>query len=280
MGKRTGIQLCYPFEERRLLEPKFGWTAPYLIQPKLDGDRARVIIDAEGGIKMFSSELTPKFFPHIFEELRKTKLRNIELDGELYEHSLTHQELRSRIGRTVNPHEDEEAIQFHIFDIVSDEPQIERTIRLQRDLEKVLNTDHLRIVYADVVSNIEQIMKKFQYYIDRGYEGFVLREARAPYMRKRSPFLMKFKPKKEDVYTIVGVREEISIQGKPKNALGALVLMDNMGTQFKVGTGFTAEQRQNLWKIKETLIGKSAKVMYQALTNDHIPRFPVFVEII
>jgi ATP-dependent DNA ligase len=56
--------------------------------------------------------------------------------------------------------------------------------------------------------------------------------------------------------------------------------MDNMGTQFKVGTGFTAEQRQNLWKIKETLIGKSAKVMYQALTNDHIPRFPVFVEII
>ena len=41
MTKRTGIQLCYPFEERRLTDPKFGWVTPYIAQPKLDGIRAR-----------------------------------------------------------------------------------------------------------------------------------------------------------------------------------------------------------------------------------------------
>ena len=41
MGKRTGIMLCYPFEEKRLNK----WNPPYIIQPKLDGERCRAVYD-------------------------------------------------------------------------------------------------------------------------------------------------------------------------------------------------------------------------------------------
>jgi len=33
--KRAGVQLCYPFEEKRLAK----WEPPYIVQPKLDGER-------------------------------------------------------------------------------------------------------------------------------------------------------------------------------------------------------------------------------------------------
>jgi ATP-dependent DNA ligase len=91
---------------------------------------------------------------------------------------------------------------------------------------------------------------------------------------------MKFKPKKEDIYEIIGANEEISIYGVPKGALGALVVKSDDGTPFQVGSGFTREDRETLWKDVQSLTGKKVKVKYQHLTDRHVPRFPVFVEVI
>jgi hypothetical protein len=49
---RTGIMLCYPFEEKRLNK----WGNKFLLQPKLDGDRCRAIFDEYGKVKLLSSE--------------------------------------------------------------------------------------------------------------------------------------------------------------------------------------------------------------------------------
>jgi len=93
--------------------------------------------------------------------------------------------------------------------------------------------------------------------------------------------MMKFKPKQEDIYEIVGVVEEVSIQGRPKEALGALVCRGEDGTTFKVGTGFTRLQRRALFERKEVLAGKMVRVAYQTLTSGKkVPRFPVFMEVI
>jgi len=119
-------------------------------------------------------------------------------------------------------------------------------------------------------------------YIEDGYEGIVVRNAYYPYLRKRSTGMMKFKPRKEDIYTIIGVEEEISIHDEPKNALGALVLQSDLGHQFKVGSGsfLTRERRKELWQIKESLIGRLASVKYQHLTERRVPRFPVLINIL
>jgi ATP-dependent DNA ligase len=116
-----------------------------------------------------------------------------------------------------------------------------------------------------------------------GYEGFVVRDALAPYVRKRSTQMMKFKPRKEDLYEIVGTVEEVSIQGISKDSLGALICRGDDGTLFNVGSGslLTREARQTYWKSRDTLIGKYARVKYQHLTHARgVPRFPVVVEIL
>ena len=92
---------------------------------------------------------------------------------------------------------------------------------------------------------------------------------------------MKFKPKKEDNYEILGYEEERTIDGTPKDTLGSLVLKSGDGNTFKAGTGFSDQVRHTLWKERELLIGRVAKVQYQHLSSSRkVPRFPVFMEII
>jgi len=89
--------------------------------------------------------------------------------------------------------------------------------------------------------------------------------------------------RKEDIYEIIGTREEISIEGHPKGRLDALSCRGNDGTVFAVGSGalLTAEGRASLWRIRESLPGRYARVKYQHLTYARgVPRFPVVVDII
>jgi DNA ligase-1 len=113
-----------------------------------------------------------------------------------------------------------------------------------------------------------------------GYEGIIVRHMQAPYELKRSLYVMKFKMKREDDYKIVGYKEEYSIDNVAKNTLGALECASGDGNNFFVGTGFSTEDRERLWKERETLIGKSVKIRYQHLTDKKIPRFPVYSEVI
>ena len=271
---RKGIQLAYPFEEKRLRT----WPTPWIVQPKLDGERCRALIDQNGRATLLSSEeniITS--VPHIVHALEELGLSNIELDGELYTHGMPFEEIHSRVGRTVNLHEDYKDIEYHIFDIVSDDPQSSRIIRT---VQLVPDTDYLRAVEFWLAYSLNALMERYDNIVVDGYEGFIVRNAFAPYVRKRSTSMMKFKPKKFDYYQIVAAEEEISIHGDLKNALGALVLSGAEGGVFRVGTGFTREQRIELWKQRYELPGKIAEVKYQHLTEKKVPRFPVFVSIL
>jgi len=269
-----GIMKCYPFEEKRLNK----WQPPYIVQPKYDGVRCRALPTMTGGYILLSSEENViHSVPHINMTLNNLGL-NAELDGELYCHGMSFEEIVSITSRTVNLSSDFEKIQFHLFDVVNNQPQMKRTIMIEnlRDL-----SNYLVVSPFYLCENLDDIMEAFDRIVSLGYEGIIVRHQFAPYERKRSTLVMKFKPKKEDDYEIVSTQEEISIDGIPKGSLGALVCKSGDGSVFSVGTGFTQDQRREMWKIRENLTGKVAKVKYQHITSGRqVPRFPVFVEII
>ena len=93
--------------------------------------------------------------------------------------------------------------------------------------------------------------------------------------------MMKFKPKKEDSYEIIGFKEELDKFGSPKGRLGALICKGTDGTEFSVGSGLTEDNRIAYWKDREALPGRSCRVQYQHITpGRRVPRFPVFIEVI
>ena len=272
-SRRHGIMLAKPFEEKRFLK----WGTAILAQPKLDGMRCRALIDEQGKVCLLSSERNEITLPHIEAALTGMGLRGIELDGELYTHGMGFEQLISRAKRTVNAHDGAEEVEYHIFDKVSADAQHERLAQLK------LWRWHapLHLVPTTYVANLDFLAAQLNVYLEQGYEGLIVRHPFAPYERKRSLYVMKYKPQQEDYYTCVGCVEECDKWDSPKGRLGSLILTSDEGTLFNCGTGFTAEQREQLWKQRTKLAGQVVRVRYQALTPGKcVPRFPIFVELI
>ena len=265
------IMKCYPFEEKRLAK----WQPPYIVQPKYDGVRCRAV-NVGGNYLLLSSEENIIYsVPHINKALDNLQT-NVEFDGELYTHGMSFEQIVSITSRTVNRHPSFKSIEYHIFDIVSEKPQAERL----RDLHNFANKSRfIQVAPFWICESLDDIMKVYDKLIKMSYEGIIVRHFQCPYERKRSTWIMKFKPKKTDEYKIVGYKEEVSVQGVPKGTLGALVCESGDGQVFNVGTGFTEEQRHLLWQERGTLVGKTCIIAYQHLTDRKIPRFPVFVEV-
>lgn len=277
-SRRSGIMLCYPFEEKRLAT----WKAPFIIQPKLDGVRCRAILKDNMAVLVSSENHIIEQVPHINAALVKAfPDMEIELDGELYKHGYSFQEIISVTSRSKNKHMDSESIEYHIFDIVSKGEQIHRTAESNKLGFFSSAQPEIKIVTSSLVRDISEIMDKYNDYIDDGYEGFVIRDSFGEYHRKRYTGIMKFKPHQKDDYLIVGAQEEISMTGNPKGTLGAFICSSSEGTIFNVGTGLTAEQREQYWKDRQSLVGRKLKVKYQALTSGKgVPRFPVVLKVI
>lgn len=273
-----GIMKCYPFEEKRLAK----WTPPYIVQPKYDGVRCRAIplyTGPKGNEYMLVSSEENILFsvPHLNQVFANLGLR-AEFDGELYCHGMKFEEIVSITSRTVNLHPDHLRIQFHCFDIINEQPQMRRSILIE-DLRGL--SPWLVVSPFWLCSSLDEVMRAFDSIIEKGYEGIIVRHNMAPYERKRSTWVMKFKPKQEDVYEILGFKEEIDKDGNPKDRLGSLVCRSGDGNTFDVGSGLTDEDRKYIWSCQSLIRGMSVRVKYQHLTSGkQVPRFPVFVEVI
>jgi DNA ligase-1 len=276
---RKGIQLAYPFEERRFHK----WGNRAFIQPKLDGDRMRAIFDEFGRVTLVSSEENERiFFPLIVTALEDLELRSIELDGEAYIHGLPHEEIHSIVSRSVNQHPDANKMRFHVFDLIHEQiPQFTRITALNQVMLQNKSA-YIVPVETHLIDSVNDVYRWQEKFLDEEYEGFILRHPNAYYLRRRSTFMMKFKPKKKDCYKILGYEEEIDKYGHPKGTLGAFKCEanDGSGTTFSVGTGFSADQRREYWLARDTLVGLWAHVKYQNITaTGRVPRHPVFIEI-
>lgn len=283
MAKRQGIMLCYPFEEARLQK----WGFPVIVQAKLDGERCRSVPNVHlGEVDLLSStEQYINSVPHINEEIKQLYTLDggyylNEYDGELYAHGMSFDDISSRVSRTVNRHSDSASIQYHIFDVVDSRPQHMRAklmVHLQQLTTQLGILPHIKFVPTAEARGMEEVINLLELFINAGYEGIIIRNYNARYERKRSTNIMKFKPRKSDVYEVTDRVEEIDKNGVPKGSLGALVCRGDDGTLFNVGSGFTQAQRHELWHGK---LPKKIEVLYQHITKNHVPRFPVYFRVV
>lgn len=281
MAKREGIMLCYPFEESRLLK----WEPPYIVQPKLDGERCRGLSTGMGPLLISSEKNIITSVPHISKAVQQLNLpEGTELDGELYLHNLPFDDIHSIVSRKVNLHDEAESMEYHIFDIIPvDDPGMIQGNRYALLRDQINLSWPLVKVPTFIIWTIQDFLKYYDMFLEMGYEGIIVRNVYYPYERKRCTGVMKFKPKKKDFYEIIGLLEAIDKHGQPKGTLGAFLCRGDDGTPFKVGAGkLNHDERERIWKEhledSAAFLGLLCEVQYQNLTANHVPRFGLCVK--
>ena len=138
------------------------------------------------------------------------------------------------------------------------------------------------MIESHTAVNIDSARALFKSKLEEGEEGVILKNHDSLWVAKRSPDLVKMKDIHEADLEIIGFVEGT---GKNEGRLGAMVVQDKSGeVEVSVGTGFSEEQREAIWKSRNSLIGKIVAVQYNAKINskgkDKASLFlPVFVEI-
>ena len=247
------------------------------MQPKLDGIRC-IATFVNNEVVLMSRNEKPLSLPHLTPDLEKffsTVTSTKFLDGELYLHGTSFQEVASLVKRANHPLQDK--ISYHIYDrqfidrLGNNRSFGKRFYELNIDM---LNLKHVTKVLTKYVSTEEAANRAHATFVLQGYEGSIYRTNRCEYQEgKRSPDLLKRKDWQEDDFPVIGVRE-----GKGKNE-GTAVFTCQVGTDEKITFDVTAqgtyEEKAALFRIKSKVIGMRLSIKYQNLTDAGIPRFPI-----
>jgi hypothetical protein len=162
-------------------------------------------------------------------------------------------------------------VQFHVYDIVSEDPYEERLSRLQA-LMTAKKFRYICLVKTEVAATKEDVNRLHATYVAEGYEGIMLRNAAGLYsVGNRSADLQKYKEFLDSEYPVIGFKEGEGLE------VGCVIWLCRTpeGREFACRPRGSREERQVLFAEGAAYVGKPLTVRYQELTEDGIPRFPV-----
>lgn len=163
--------------------------------------------------------------------------------------------------------------------------------------------NYVHVLPQTLITYEEQLNEYEETQLAIGYEGVILRDPLGTYKYGRSTvnegWLLKLKRFDDSEAEIIGMEElmhnaneaQTSELGLTKrqtlqenqvgmNTMGALLVRDiHTGVEFKIGTGFTAEDRAWFWRMFQlgTIMGVIVKYKFFAVGVKDKPRHPVYL---
>ncbi len=284
-------------DERKYFEPmlakvyedekhKLNWDMGLVVQPKLDGIRA--IITKDGATTRKGKE--HKAIPHILKALEPIfkKDPDLILDGEIYNHDL-HDDFNtiSSVVRKQKPTASELAesaklAQFHCYDaphigkMDQEYPFATRYDAMVKLLEWTPESC-IQIVPNLLASTEAEVKEAHDRFVERGYEGAIVRDRMAPYVNKRSDKLLKLKVFQDDEFVIENVDHG---RGLKEDMAATVRCTSKSGEKFDATIKAPHNTLKSMWENKDKYVGKTCTVRYFGLTPDKlVPRFPYMVDI-
>lgn len=249
-------------------------------QNKLDGYRGICITQGVNGrvLTMRTSGDIIRNISHITDALNTLNLPdNIILDGELYTHGVSTEDLGGlrRIKKNENQSEKYKLYQYHIYDLIdTDNPDLtfSQRYKLIKDLinKDILGeTTPLKIVETTIVNSNEEIDVLFKNALDNGYEGGIIRNDTKYEIGHRSYNLLKYKIDQDEEFKIIGFEEEKDSLSNDKMIIFVIeVPTENGFVKCKVTSKGTKEERKevliDIKKTPENWINKMLSVQYFA----------------
>ena len=269
-------------------------TFPLIASPKIDG--IRCLIHPDHGPVSRKIKAIPNAY--IREKLSGSDLAY--LDGEIVTYSEDGKiDEFNTVQSKVMREDGEPSFIFHVFDCFK-RPQNPYTDRLADMIDIASYKSFVAIHTYQFIHSLDELARLETTFIDiEGWEGVMLRRPDGPYKFGRSTAkeqtLLKVKRFEDSEAIVTGTIERMHNANEakkdalgrterstakenlvPTDSLGALSVEWN-GVSFELGTGFTEQQRQDFWRDRESIIGKTVTFKFQGVGSQGAPRFPVFL---
>ena len=191
------------------------------------------------------------------------------MDGELWAGRGRFEQVTATV-RALDPDDTAwQSIRFMVFDLPAHGGTFTERLGALRTLLTSLTIDWLRAVVQSRVADETALEHRLATIAAAGGEGLMLHREDSFYRAERSDDLLKLKPYQDADAQVIA---HLPGQGKYVGMLGALLVRDANGTEFRIGTGFTDEQRR-----QPPPIGSWVTYSYHNLTARGIPRFARFL---
>jgi DNA ligase-1 len=259
---------------------------PLLASPKLDGIRAMV----RGG-RLVSRKLLDIPNRHIQNLLARPELEG--LDGELIVGEPTAKDVYNKTVSFVMAQDKVGPFTYYVFDLHNVPSAYVDRLNV---LRKRADHPHIQVHGCDKITDRAMLDIYEAKCVEAGYEGIMTRDPSSHYKHGRSTakeqILLKVKRFEDSEAEIIGVEEEMhngndagrdelgrtkrstAKAGKTgKGTMGALVVRDiHTKVEFNIGTGFTAAQRAEEWRL-----GTIVKYKFFPVGVKVAPRHPVYL---
>ncbi len=278
------------------------------VQPKLNGIRAVTYLDTKNkelkdcdynDVVMYSraKKLYPSnetndairkaVLPILIKYYDSEKDESIYLDGELYNHNKSLQQ----INKTRGTAKQDSVMEYWIFDVFyphyTNESFEKRNKLLVKIFDSVSGEDqkkYIKLVPTHTITNKSEMDDLYKKYLKDNYEGIILRLKKGKYAKDlqkssstRSKELLKYKPLFDAEFEIVGYKD--GDKGKEKQAVIWIVQTED-GKQLNVTPNQTYEERYKIYEeceknkgegFKKKYKGRLLTVEYRDISDDGIP---------
>jgi DNA ligase-1 len=234
----------------------------YWVSEKLDGVRAYW-----DGKQLFTRNGNPISIPEsAIEQLPATKL-----DGELWLGRGTFAQINGLILSHNALSQEWNNVRYMVFD-APDYPGVfnDRLREIQRIYHLHPNNFWRPVEHFKIQTTVELELKLAS--IEAlGGEGLMLHNGNSHYRATRTDDLLKVKSYQDAEATVIN---HLPGKGKYSGMLGAIVVRNEAGQKFAIGTGFSEAERQS-----PPPIGSLVTYKYYGLTNKGKPRFASFLRV-
>lgn len=235
----------------------------YWVSEKLDGVRAywngKHLISRQGNIYH-----APEWFIAGFPP--------IPLDGELWIDRQQFERLSGIVRKNQAIDAEWQLVSYQVFDMPPQKddpnPSFNQRLKHLQQLIPSLNIPWVKLISQYQLNSEAELLQKLQTVIDQGGEGLMLHNASSLYEGKRSNDLLKLKPYYDAEAIVI---KHIPGKGKFSGMMGSLLVENEQKKQFRIGSGFSNEERRN-----PPAIGSTITYKYSNITNKGLPRFARF----